>query len=310
MWNQGKHYFILFLSAVFLLFFTGCGSLRMAYLEPQPIPTFVPRQEKVKIALVLGSGGSKGLAHLGVLKEMEEMGIRPDFIVGCSSGAIIGALYADEPNIARLEKIFLKMRRSDLFDFSLFDARFAIASGKRLRSFLQANLKARTFEELKIPLVVAATDLREGSELELGAGEIIPAIQASAALPGFFPPVLFLGRYLVDGGVSNPVPVSIAKKYGAQVVIAVDIGEKLSKEEPSHFFHVASRSFHIAYRSLTSHCLKEADLILTMDFQDLGTFNDEKNEIIYQRGREVAREFLPKIISLLAEKEVDSPQKS
>jgi NTE family protein len=221
----------------------------MAYLQPEPIPTFVLKKEKIRVALILGSGGSKGLAHLGVLKELEEAGIKPDLIVGCSSGAIIGALYADDPDLARIEKLFMKMRRSDLFDFSLFDARFAIASGKRLELFLKKNLKARRFEDLKIPLIVAATDLREGSEVELGAGELIPAIRASSALPGFFPPVLFLGRYLVDGGVSNPIPVSLAKKYGAEIVIAVDIGEVLSKEDPTHFFHVASRSLHIGYRS-------------------------------------------------------------
>jgi len=281
---------------------SSCHHHSLAQGEPEPLPTVTPLSSPPKIALVLGGGGSKGLAHVGVLRELEEAGIHPDLIVGCSSGAIIGALYADQPNIKRLEGLLMDLKRRDLLDISVFSSRFGFVKGYSLESFLKENLKADFFDALCIPLVVVATDLHTGELVEIGGGPLIPALCGSAAVPGLFKPVAYFGRHLVDGGTVDPIPVQIAKKYGAQVIIAVDIGEKLSDKEPLHFFGIAKRGLEISYRQLSKESARSADVLLRMNFQNLGMFSDQHNQEIYERGRSKTREFLPQIERIISEK--------
>ncbi|WP_316355670.1 patatin-like phospholipase family protein [Candidatus Neptunichlamydia sp. REUL1] len=276
--------------------------MKLAQSEPDPIPQFQLPPQPVKVALVLGGGGSKGLAHVGVLHELEQAGIHPDLIVGCSSGAIIGALYADQPHVKRLESLLTNLKRSDILDFSLFSSPFGFVKGFLLKSFLMENLKARRFEQFQIPFIAVATDLSTGELIEFGGGEIIPAVHASAAVPGVFDPVKYLGRYLVDGGAADPIPADVAKKYGARVIIAVDVGEDLSSKEPYHLFHVAQRSLEISYRRLSEYVTRDADVVIRMNFQDLGMFSDRYNQEIYKHGRETAREMLPQIQRVILEK--------
>ena len=285
-----------------LLFCEGCSPMKLAQSEPDPIPQFQLPPQPVKVALVLGGGGSKGLAHVGVLHELEQAGIHPDLIVGCSSGAIIGALYADQPHVKRLESLLTNLKRSDILDFSLFSSPFGFVKGFLLKSFLMENLKARRFEQFQIPFIAVATDLSTGELIEFGGGEIIPAVHASAAVPGVFDPVKYLGRYLVDGGAADPIPADVAKKYGARVIIAVDVGEDLSSKEPYHLFHVAQRSLEISYRRLSEYVTRDADVVIRMNFQDLGMFSDRYNQEIYKHGRETAREMLPQIQRVILEK--------
>jgi len=288
---------------VFLpLLFMGCSTMKFSEAEPQPIPSFTVPEKSVKIALVLGGGGSKGLAHVGVLHELENAGIHPDLIVGCSSGAIIGALYADQPHVKRLEKLLINLKKSDILDVSLFASPFGVVKGYLLRSFLQNNLKARTFKQLQIPFIAVATDLSSGELVEFGAGEIIPSVHASSAVPGVFDPVKYLGRFLVDGGTANPIPVDTAKKYGAEVVIAIDVGEDLSEKEPYHMLGVAQRSLEISYRKLSEYVARHADIVIRMNFQDLGMFSDQYNKEIYEHGRETAKSYMGEIRQLLLEK--------
>ena len=285
----------------------GCHTYSLAQQDPEPLPSFDPPKNPPKIALVLGGGGAKGLAHVGVLRELEQAGIHPDFIVGCSSGAIIGSLYADQPDVNRLEDLLLDLRRNDLIDFSLFASRFGVVKGNTLENFLHENLQGSFFDSLKIPLVVVATDLHTGELIELGGGLLIPALSGSAAVPGVFKPVPYLGRYLIDGGAVDPVPVRIAKKYGAQVIIAVDVGEKLSQKEPFHFFGIAKRGLEISYRQLAKESVRDADIVLKMNFEGLGMFSDRHNQEIYDQGRQKVREFLPQIEKIIAEKTVSLP---
>jgi len=290
-----------------IFFFSGCYRHSLARGDPQPLPSFDPPAAPPKIALVLGGGGSKGLAHVGVIRELEDAGIHPDLIVGCSSGALIGALYADDPNANHLEDLLLDLKRKDLMDFSFFYSRFGLVKGKSLENFLKENLGAHFFDALKIPLVVVATDLHTGELLELGGGPLLPALCGSAAVPGVFKPVPYLGRHLVDGGAVDPVPVRIAKKYGAQVIIAVDVGEMLSDQEIVHFFGIVKRGLEISYRQLAKEAAREADVLLQMNFQGLGMFSDKHNEEIYEVGRCKARELLPHIEQVISEKLLEHP---
>ena len=273
--------------------------MKLSQAQPEPIPQFQVPQEHIKIALVLGGGGSKGLAHVGVLKELEQAGIHPDLIVGCSSGAVIGALYADQPHVKRLEKLLIGLKRSDLMDISIFASKFGVVKGILFRSFLEQNLKAKKFRHLQIPFIAVATDLKTGELIEFGGGEIIPPIMASSAVPGVFNPVYYKGRYLVDGGVVDPIPVRVAKKYGAHIIIAVDVGEDLSDKEPSHFFDVARRGLEISHRKLSEYVTRDADVVIRMNFQGLGMFSDSHNQQIYEHGRKMAQAMIPHIEQII-----------
>ncbi|MCB1085170.1 MAG: patatin-like phospholipase family protein, partial [Chlamydiia bacterium] len=229
-------------------------------------------------------------------------GIHPDLIIGCSAGAIIGALYADQPHVKRLETLLIGMKRSDLMDFSLFSSRFGVVKGGRLQTFLKKTLKARTFSELQIPMIAVATDLLTGELIELGGGELVPAICASSAVPGVFNPVQYLGRFLIDGGVADPIPVQVAKKYGAQMIIAVDIGQELSGKEPLHLLGVAKRGLEISYRKFSEVVSQSADVVIRMEFQYVGMFSDRYNKEIYEHGRLMARKIVPHIEQIIADR--------
>lgn len=265
------------------------------------MPAFEPKQP-IRIALVLGGGGSKGLAILGAMQELEAAGIRPDLIVGCSAGAIAGAMYADEHQLDKAEKVFLPLKRADLLDFSFLKPLMGLADGKRLQNFVQKTLHSKTFEELKTPLILVATDLMTGDTIELSHGDIAPAVRASCAFPGVFKPVPLYGRYLVDGGVSCPIPVSIAKKYGAEIVIAIDVSGKLTQNSPTNLVGISRRSLEIAYRQFIQQSLTQADIVIQMEFEDSGTFSDHLNERLYQAGREMARKQLPEVQQKLVSK--------
>lgn len=291
---------IVFLSlclAVYL-FMTGCNSIYQQPVVHSEIPVFEAKKP-VKIALVLGGGGSKGLAHLGAIKELEAAGLRPDLIIGCSAGAIVGALYADNPELPGLEETVLKMTRAEMLDTTWF-SRLGVVKGTALQNFLKKQLRSKTFDELQIPLIVIATDLFTGETIEISQKDLPMAIGASCALPGVFHPVFLHGRYLIDGGASSPVPVEIAKKYGAEVIIAIDVSEKLPTSKPSHLFGIAKRGMEIMYRKLVERSLIHADISIRMEFQDIGMFSDHLNTQMYEHGRQKVIAMLPEIHEKLA----------
>ncbi|NGX50670.1 MAG: putative NTE family protein [Chlamydiae bacterium] len=295
------------ISLLLLILTAGCHSLKVSMSKPEPLPWIEPPESPVKVAIVLGGGGTKGLAHLGVLYELEQVGIYPDLIIGCSSGGIIGALYADDPHVKRLHPLLVELKKSDFIDFSFFASKYGLVKGASLRKFLKKELSATTFKELKIPLVVVATDLKTGALVELGGGELIPALEATSAVPGYFRPVKYLGRYLVDGGVANPIPVEVAKKFHPQIIIAVDVGEDLSSEDPLHFFGIARRGVSISHRRLSEYVTRSADVVIRMRFHDLGMFSDAHNQEIYDHGRRKARELMPKIERIIDQR-LSSPE--
>lgn len=243
------------------------------------------------------------MAHLGAIRELEAAGLRPDLIVGCSAGSIVGALYADNPEFNGIEKSLLKLTRSDLLDTTFF-SRLGLVQGKALQSFLKKNLGSKTFEELKIPLIVVATDLFTGETIELSQDDLPSAIGASCAIPGIFHPVFLYDRYLIDGGASSPVPVEVAKKYGAEVIIAIDVTGKLSSSKPSHFFGIARRGMEIVYWKLVESSLAKAEIAIRMEFQDVGVFSDDLNEQMYEHGRQRVLSMLPEIKKKLGHSEI------
>lgn len=184
-------------------------------------------QQRPKIGLALGSGSARGLAHLGVIRALAEAGIEADFIAGTSMGALIGAIHA-AGKLEALEATF------QTFDWkktvSFFDVvlpKSGLLDGAKISALVRAHVQAARIEALPKPFGAVATDLVSGEEVLIRSGDVIEAVRASISVPGIFTPVRSNGHILVDGGLTNPVPVSAVRAMGADIVIAVDLNHQI-----------------------------------------------------------------------------------
>ena len=177
---------------------------------------------KLRVGLALGSGSARGWAHLGIIRVLEQAGIRPDLVCGTSIGALVGAAYAAD-ELESFEKWLRGLGIADVISFMDVRMNGGMIKGERLMEFFRRSFIDRPIEELAIPFAAVATALHTGTEVWLREGSTIEAVRASIALPALFTPVVHDGRILVDGGLVNPVPVSLARAMGADIVIAVDL---------------------------------------------------------------------------------------
>ena len=185
------------------------------------------RGGRPKIGLALGSGSARGLAHLGVIRAIEEAGIEVDFIAGTSMGALIGAIYA-AGKLDQLESAFQGFdwkKAASFFDVVL--PKSGLLDGAKVSELVRAHIHADTIEMLAKPFAAVATDIVSGEEIIIRSGDVIEAVRASISVPGIFTPVRSNGRILVDGGLTNPVPVSAVRAMGADIVIAVDLNHEI-----------------------------------------------------------------------------------
>ena len=191
-------------------------------------------RRKPRVGLALGSGSARGWAHVGVIRALERAGIKPDLVCGTSIGALVGAAYA-AGELERFERWLLGLGVRDVLSF--LDVRMSggMIKGERLMEFFRLNFIDRPIEDLPIPFAAVATELDTGAEVWLREGSTVAALRASIALPALFAPAVHEGRLLVDGALVNPVPVSLARAMGADIVIAVDLssdvlGRRLREE--------------------------------------------------------------------------------
>lgn len=176
---------------------------------------------KPRVALVLGAGSARGLAHIGVLQVLLENRIPFDLIVGSSMGAMVGSIYACGANVYMLDKMVEHMNTRILFDVGV--PRLGFITGNRVSDFLDLLTKKKTFADLELPVAVVATDLISGRRIILSEGPVTEAVRASISLPGIFSPVVKDDMVLVDGAVSDRLPIQVAQQMGADLVIAVDV---------------------------------------------------------------------------------------
>jgi NTE family protein len=200
----------------------ACATDRLLVaVPPEPALLATPAPVRPSVALVLGAGGTRGFAHLGVLKVLDEAGLRPDIVVGASVGSVIGALYCAGLGAAELERIALEVEREDVLDFAPLSG--GVFSGERLQAFVNRAVRGRPIEALPTPLAVVATDRESGALVTFTRGDTGLAVRASTSIPVVFASPRFAGKTYVDAGVADPLPTLIARRLGAQVVVAVNL---------------------------------------------------------------------------------------
>lgn len=184
--------------------------------------------------MALGSGSARGWAHIGVIRALSEAGINIDYIAGTSIGSVVGAVYASG-NIDTLEEVVLQLDWKQIaYFFDVVLPKSGLIDGKKLSAFVRSHVNGVNIEELPIPLGAVSTDLATGDEVVIQSGDIIDAVRASISVPGIFTPVKKDGVFLVDGGLVNPVPVSVARQMGADFVIAVDLNYGIARDKGFH----------------------------------------------------------------------------
>lgn len=258
-----------------------------------------------KLAFVLGAGGARGIAHIGFLQAMEEFGIKPDLITGCSMGSIVGGCYAKGYTPNEIKKIALSLRLIDIIDLSLLPfQKKAIMSSRKMQGVLSELFGDVKFEELKIPFSCIATDLKSGKIKTFSNGIVEEAVRASASIPGVFKPVEKDGFELVDGGVLEYLPIKAARDMGATKIIAVDVlGEIIPKEDTGSIISKLLRVIDVATINMTENYIKSnvTDILLRPKLGDMSQYKIERLDFAYQQGYEEGLRNIEKIKKLIAE---------
>jgi len=249
---------------------------------------------KPAIGVALGGGFARGIAHIGVLKVLEEEGIPVRMIAGTSVGAIMGAAYCSGLTIAELEALAHKVRFTTFARWTI--SRYGFANNDRMASFLQRTLKVQTFEELRIPLGVTATDFNTGKGAVFTTGSIIDPVRASCAYPGMFLPVEIRGSWLVDGMLSYPVPTVALREMGAERVLGVHLKGQWSKTRaPRHYFDVIGQSFAIAQDVISPVWRGAADIVIEPDVAGFDYDDFKRAGELIRVGELAMRRALPQV---------------
>jgi NTE family protein len=261
---------------------------------PPPAPAPVPEP---KVALVLGGGAARGFAHIGVIRVLEQERIPVDLVVGTSVGSLIGAIYASERDSFELEWTAFKLEQDDLFDFRIMNAVVGMgyAKGEKLEAFVKTRVKQENIEQLKVPFAAVATDLNWGERVVIDRGPIARAVRASSAIPGIFEPVPHLGKFLVDGGVIDNIPVDVAREKGADLVIAVDISLGVGNTEIRNVLDVILQATNIMFAENVGHRKQGADVLVQPQVAGVGMLDFTQKKRCVQAGIEAARRAVPQI---------------
>jgi len=280
-------------------------------LARQTVPESPPIEpaRKPKIGIALGGGFARGLAHIGILKVLEEENIPVDFIAGTSVGSVIGAAYASGISAKELEEIAALVRFKDFSRWTF--SRFGLFSNDKMSIFLRKILRCKTFEDLKIPLAIAATDIITGDAVVFTKGDLVDPVRASCAYPGMFLPVNIRGHWLVDGMLSHPVPSRPVREMGAERVLAVHLKGQWSKNgAPRHLFDVIGQSFAIAQDQMSHLWRGAADVVVEPDVAGFAYDDFKRAGELIRAGEVAMRKALPEVLQWMEKPaEIAAPAK-
>lgn len=253
-----------------------------------------PVPDSLRLGLALSGGTARAIVHVGVLKALEEAGVRIDLLAGTSGGALVGSLYAAGIPIARLEELACRVRWRDLAGLTM--PRVGLVSSEGIARFIERNTGPVTFDQLRIPTWVVATDLMTGEKVILREGRVGDAVRASCCIPQIYAPVELDGRYLVDGGLVEYVPVETARAMGADLVIAVNARARAPvATRPRNLIQVgfmvigAVASWNIGPSELL------ADVVIRPDVSQAAPFDLTCGADLIGAGYEATRAALPQL---------------
>lgn len=264
-----------------------------------------------KIALVLGGGGARGMAHIGVLKVFEEKGIPVDMIVGASVGAFVGGLYAAGVPVERLTHLAEEIGWGKLTNLSAPNiAELLIVqkllSTEKMERYIEKQIGKKTFGDLAVPFACVATDIQTGERILFREGDVATAVRASATIPGLFTPVSFRHRSLVDGGIADNLPVDVARLLGADIVIAVSLKANFSSYDTSNMLLVLNQVIYIQGDRLAEQQESAADFVLRPDVAEVNSMDLGKSRFCIQEGERAARRAIGRVQDILIEKCIPS----
>ena len=287
----------------------------------------------VRIGIALGGGGARGLAHVGVLKVLEEEGIHPNYITGTSIGAVVGAMYAQRPDVDAMIQRFKNSLDDEFYDqlgldhlktsdtqevsflqqttqnikkriaINLAQSRTGLLKEVRLKNILLKLIDKGRIEDTKIPLAIVATSLHTGEDIVLRSGEIIDAVAASSSIPGFLCPVCLNDDLLTDGGVSCPVPIKYLPKAEVDVTIGVELGiKKYYPMECINVIEIITRADMITSRNLGQMMVNTADVAICPDTKGMHWSEFSREDELIEAGIQGTKEKLPEIKSAIRKK--------
>ncbi len=270
---------------------------------------------KKKVGLALSGGAARGLAHVGVLQVLQKEGIPIDMIAGTSSGAVIGAAYAWSQDTTRMIRDALDAnwkKMAPLIDPSL--PRSGFIKGKKVRDLISTYVGGEVdFKDLKIPFACVTTDIDTGEEVVIDSGSVPDALRATISIPGVFTIVKHKGRFVVDGGLTTPVPVEVVRRMGADFIIAVNVTpdvtgrmgkayrQRVETHKAPNIFQVMMQSIYITTYAVAQHALENADIVIEPDLAQIGAGDFNKVPEMIIRGREAAQKAIPEIKRRLGE---------
>lgn len=261
-------------------------------VDPSPAP--LP-----KIGIALGGGFARGMAHIGILKVLEEENVSITCIAGTSVGALIGAIYCAGASAAEMEEIACRVRFRDFARWTI--SRYGFASNRRMAGLLNSVLKVKTFEELRIPLAVTATDFASGSGVIFQKGDLVETVRASCAYPGMFEPIRINNKFLVDGMLAHPVPTKPLREMGADRVLAVHLkGRWDVGGVPRHLFDVIGQCFAIAQENSAALWRPWTDLLVEPEVKEFKYDDFEHSCELIRAGEQAMRAALPELRAWLA----------
>lgn len=267
---------------------------------------------KIKIGLALGGGGALGMAHIGVLKALNEYGIQPDIIVGTSIGSLVGGVYACGLPLSCMEKEALKVKTAQLLDVNLNPS--GLLSGTAATKVIKHIIKTDfNIEELPTKYGAVAVDIKTGEEVLLTSGSLLTAIRASISVPGVFIPCKTADQTLVDGGVLNNIPEDHVKNMGADVVLSVNLLSDFTPyTTPKTAVHSIAFSFLIMQKKLVETKKKYADLRINLPLKDFRQyiFSQQVSKGLIEIGYNETIKLMPKIKKLIAKAEAEADIKN
>ena len=254
-----------------------------------------------KVALVLGGGGARGFAHVGVIRELESAQIPIDMIVGVSVGSLIGALYADCKDSFKLEWKAFKIEKNEIFDFKVINIVDSLAKGEAIQNYIDKNIESKYLQDMKIPLAVVAADLKTGLPVVFLKGPVKEAVRASTSVPGVFAPLPYGDKLLVDGGVLGNLAPQVAKDMGADIIIGVNIAkarESFTDGAPNALV-VILESIEIMGSEIVRLNRSQFNVMIEPEVGKVGILDFSQKKELIEAGRQAAQKAIPEIKKLL-----------